>query len=102
HPKKVPQATWEVAGIETHRGEIRRVGGAKPKVQLKTVYEGVITADIPDRKLAQDLGTRLYEQVDITLEALRDPSGELLRAKVRSYASLEVLKDPLGDVQRWF
>lgn len=96
------QAGWHVAGREVHRASVQRIGGAQPRVQLKTAYDGPITADIPSHSLARKLGAMLYMDVDATLEVVRDDDGEVVSAKVVDFRKLEALSDPLSQLQDWF
>lgn len=57
-----------LTGETTLYGEVKRVGGFKPRVVLKTIQGDTIYCDA-SKALAQELGRRLYTEVGVRGQA---------------------------------
>lgn len=67
----IPSASY-IKGETILYGEIKRVGGIVPKIQLKTINGQTIYCDVAEEELTRQLGGRIYTQVGIQGEASWD------------------------------
>ena len=97
--------TATLYGKTTLIGDVKRVGGAEPRVMFTTIHGETLYCDV-DEQLAQELAQYLYETVQLTglvqwnfetLEVMEFEITEFVAHVGKPKASFEALRERFGD-----
>jgi len=116
-PDTIIPASVSLFGETEIFGEVKRVGGSEPKVEIKTLQGETLYCNVTE-VIARQLGSQLYEQVGVygvaewNFETLEIEEFEITRVSGHAYVSpndaFEKLSEAFGpyfeditDVEQW-
>lgn len=95
-----PQRRSRPEAQTTLRVQVERVGGAQPKLRVRSTSEDAFTLSV-SKELARKVGPHLYKEVEVTALISRDEDGTIEGGELLSFAPVNE-GDALSAWQDWF